>query len=132
MDITAIEGNINVKFLYMGQPDRADFNSTNIKMTLGYFDGHAEKGQPFMLFSVNYGVPLEVGEHTLEVGSSPDVAVRVSAGDGDVGKNTTGIIKVTISENQTKQVGSFDVMYVDHFGRDLQLIGSYEGKFSWK
>ena len=76
---------------------------------------------------ISYGEELADGPHTLQVVLPGKGAWLTYLDTGGRRYDTTGTLTVTVSEQQIKQKGNFDVSFL-YEGKNINMKGTFEGK----
>ena len=122
----ATVGKANVKFYIGGvhQPG-ADFDTKDVHNFLSGFAAFVVRNS----LRIGYGSDLPDGAHTVEVAPREGKYLRLEL-NGQVFE-TTGKVSVTVSNQQAKQVGNFEVHFTDGLGRKVDAKGDYEVEYSF-
>ncbi|WP_336355251.1 hypothetical protein [Pseudomonas granadensis] len=77
--------------------------------------------------NIFYNESLKDGPHTLDLNPDTWRKLEYVSTEGKTFR-ATGTVKVTVSGNQSQQVGEIDAILTDTDGRKFQLKGTYDGK----
>lgn len=117
-------GKCSGKSQYNGNPVGTEFFTEVINFAMNFFA--AQEGQNFV--QIFYGKSLEAGDHELKVG--PEEEAKLEYKVGGIIYRPQGTVKVTVSRDLDKQVGTFDASYLDGIGRHILFKGEFEGQYS--
>lgn len=119
-------GKANVKFYVGGvHLPGADFDTESVSTYLSGFVAHMGLNS----LRIGYGSNLADGAHTIEV--APRQGEYLTFIFNEEYFDAAGSVTVTVSNQQAKQVGNFEVHFTDGLGREVEAIGSYEAEYSF-
>ncbi|PQP00107.1 MULTISPECIES: hypothetical protein [Pseudomonas] len=119
-------GKCSGKSQYNGNPVGTEFFTEEIQFAMNFYA--AQKGQDFV--QIFYGQSLEAGDHELKVG--PEEEAKLEYKVGNIIHRPQGTVKVMVSSDLDKQVGTFDASYLDGIGRPILFKGEFEGQYFLK
>lgn len=96
-----------------------------VEMELATFSAAMNGKNPSI--NIFYGEALKDEIHNLNLDPATWTKLEYVSAEGKT-FSATGTVKVTVSGNQSQQVGEIDAILTDTDGRKFQLKGTYDGK----